>query len=344
MAVIRKNEDKIINDTEASNQSKMNHPPSVDSARELNLPLVEDSPSVSTPPPAEEIVIDEPSQFSSSHPHALLELSSEVDAFAALQDEDRPDHLDYEEESDVIQDNNELEEENRAYSGINLSHSGDVINLEVSDADAAANRSFLFTNCLDEAKNKCSDTNYITVSRALSILKSNQIPKNTLIIGLGYNRKLSNEITHGGQLNEIEQCLDMNGKQVSDNVARDTIRAYFVEHLNDKALVHNVTNCTDSYRNSLVESSTELNISINSNKFVQTMAVDRSWTFNHIYIDHYRMPHAYLVDMLQKSFFHSIIQMANSSILHPIGQEMPMIFLPFVPHTFHMIHSMENIG
>ena len=108
-----------------------------------------------------------------------------------------------------------------------------------------------FTNCLDEAKNKCSDTNYITVSRALSILKSNQIPKNILIIGLGYNRKLSNEITHGGQLNEIEQCLDKNGKQVSDNVARDTMRAYFVEHLNDKALVHSVTNCTNSYRSTL---------------------------------------------------------------------------------------------
>ena len=56
------------------------------------------------------------------------------------------------------------------------------------------------------------------------------------------------------------------------------------------------------------------------------------------------MPHAYLVNMLQKSFFHSIIKMANSSILYPIDKEMPQIFLSFVPHTFHMIHSMEEIN
>ena len=124
LAVVRKNKEKKINDTEASNQSKLNPPPSVDPARELNIQLAEEHPSVSKPPPAEELGIDEPSHASSYHPHALLELSSEVDAFAALQDEDRPDHLDYEEESDVIQDTNELQEENRAYSGINLSHSG----------------------------------------------------------------------------------------------------------------------------------------------------------------------------------------------------------------------------
>ena len=139
MAVVRKKKEKKFKDSEASNQSELNLPLSADSASELNLPLAEEHPSVSKPPPAEELGIEEPSQATSSHPHSLLELSSEVDAFAALQDEDRPDHLYYEEDSDVMLDTNQLEEENRAYAGINLSHSVDVINLEDSDADADAN-------------------------------------------------------------------------------------------------------------------------------------------------------------------------------------------------------------
>ena len=324
--IVKKKEDNELEDSVSSKQS-----------------LAQVKAIVSTPPPTEELGIEQPSLAQSSHPVPLLDSTPVLDAFSALQDEDRSDHLNYEEDSDDMQDTNQLDEENRAYAGINLTPSGEVINLENSDTDADANRNVLFNNCLDAAKNKCSDTNYKAVERAISILKSNQIPRNILIIGLGYNRKLSYEINHGGVLNEIEQCLDKNGKQVSASVARDTIRAYFVEQLNDRALVHSVNNCTDSYTSTLEGSDTELNISINTSKFLQTM-VDKDWTFNHVYIDHYKMSHPYLVDMLPKTFFKEIIKMAKSSILHKIGNKMPQIFLPLAPHTFYMIHSMEEIN
>ena len=110
----------------------------------MNLPLSEVRPSISTPPPTEELAIEEPSQAQSSHPDSLLESSSEVDAFAALQDEDRPDHLDYEDDTDVMLETNQLEQENRAYAGSNLPPSGEVINADDSDTDAEANRSLLF--------------------------------------------------------------------------------------------------------------------------------------------------------------------------------------------------------
>lgn len=58
------------------------------------------------------------------------------------------------------------------------------------------------------------------------------------MIGLGFDCKLSQEITHGYTLHNLKQYLDLNGKTVRENVARDTIRGYFIENINDAALVH----------------------------------------------------------------------------------------------------------
>ena len=276
--------------------------------------------------------------------------------------DDTEDMVDYEDDDGVIDDGddgeNRLADENVAYTN-------EVINVDLDSVDERAGNVTAVVdevsdsqypgmseaglevalNTLDIVKNKYSIGNYMAIRRVIFNVMENRTMKNILIIGLGFNRKLSHEITFGSQLNELQQCLDNTGHRISNNVARDTIRAFFIEHFDKNTLVHSVTNCSDSYRNSLEMSHTEMNFDINSSRFVKKL-VTEGWSFNHIYIDHYRMNHAYIVTMLGKGFFKSLVNLATSSVLQCIGEDLqlPKIFLPFVAHTFHTVHSMESIS
>ena len=121
------------------------------------------------------------------------------------------------------------------------------------------------------------------------------------MIGIGYNRRLIAQLTQGDTFNAIKQCVDSAGYQISSNVARDTMRCFAIETLFPSTLVHSVTTCTDNVRLNIDPLITEMNTNINNRHFLEDMERNE-WSFTHIYVDHFRMPNPYLVEMLDNGF------------------------------------------
>ena len=139
MAEVRNTAERTFKESDKSNQSGLNLSLAEESASELNLPLAEVLPSKFTPQPTEELASEEPSQNQSSHPTSLPDSPSDIDVYASIPDEERPDHLNYAvDEDDGMLETNLLERENRAYAGRHLPPSEDVINVYDSDTDVEA--------------------------------------------------------------------------------------------------------------------------------------------------------------------------------------------------------------
>ena len=124
-----------------------------------------------------------------------------------------------------------------------------------------------------------------------------------LLLRIGFNRKLISQLLFGGILNETTLCRDEKGKSISSNVARDTIRSYLIECLNKNTLVYTVTQCSDSVRYTD-------NHNVNSRNFVKDM-IKKSWHFQDIYLDHFRMPDSYMTNMLKDGFFKNLVLMGK---------------------------------
>ena len=195
--------------------------------------------------------------------------------------------------------------------------------------------------CIEEElayiKSSVKDHDYVAIKRAIDNRISKITTHNILLIGIGYNRHLIGQLTEGGTLNAIEQCVDSAGYQISTNVARDTVRSFAIESLFPSTLVHSVTTCTDNVRLNIDPSITEMNTNINNHRLIEDMERNK-WSFTHIYVDHFRMPNPYIVEMLDNGFFLNIAQMATSTVLNKNTTDIPTIFLPFTPHTFVSIH------
>ena len=247
-------------------------------------PVAATNPTPAPPPPTS--ILCENSLSSAYMIHAKDAVLASILTGQYRNTEDTDDMVDYEEGDDVIDDGddgeNRLADENVAYTNevINVdldsederAGNGSAVVDEVSDSQYPGMSEAgleVALNTLDIVKNKYSTGNYMAIRRVIFNVMENRTMKNILIIGLGFNRKLSHEITFGSQLNELQQCLDNTGHRISNNVARDTIRAFFIEHFDKNTLVHSVTNCSDSYRNSLEMSHTEMNFDINSSRFVK---------------------------------------------------------------------------
>ena len=85
-----------------------------------------------------------------------------------------------------------------------------------------------------------------------------------------------------------------------------------------------------------------MNHNVNCRNFVRDM-IQKGWHFQDIYLDRFRMPDSYMINMLKDGFFKNLVLMGKSAILRRNQTKCPKIYLPFIPHIFLSIHHDTEI-
>ena len=107
--------------------------------------------------------------------------------------------------------------------------------------------------------------------------------------------------------------LDENGHRYGDTVLRDFIRCFGLEKKFPGTIVYTVNICEDSVYDSTNLCDLEINFKRNNRRFIEKMEL-KQWKINELYIDHYRIPDAYLISNFTRDYFLNLKQLANSSI------------------------------
>ena len=96
---------------------------------------------------------------------------------------------------------------------------------------------------------------------------------NILLVGIGFNRKLLSQIdkSSNSDLMNISNCLDKNGVQILQGVARDTFRAAMIEQDYCCHRVSTVHKCQDHMRNDAKDNDTNLNCDCNTRHFIKNI-------------------------------------------------------------------------
>ena len=70
----------------------------------------------------------------------------------------------------------------------------------------------------------------------------------------------------------------------------------------------------------------------------------KSWTFSEIYVDTIRMQKIYVQHNFSRNFFNNLATLKSLNIIVGKDGEPGIIYLPFNPHFFHMVHTNMNIA
>ena len=167
---------------------------------------------------------------------------------------------------------------------------------------------------------------------------------NILLIGLSYNSFVLNQLMNDSNIGNISECKDVSGRIIDQCVARDTYRCYVLEKTYDNVKVYTVNKCTDAVRTCDNDNDPfNINCDVGTNQFLK-LVNKKSWTFSEIYVDTIRMQKIYVQHNFSRNFFNNLATLKSLNIIVGKDGEPGIIYLPFNPHFFHMVHTNMNIA
>ena len=192
----------------------------------------------------------------------------------------------------------------------------------------------------DHRNHNTSDTND-TVTDYMNSISSRTT--SILLIGLSYNSLVRSQYIESNEDMNIRDCLDSNGRQIDQCVARDTYRCYVLEKTYTDVKVYTVNKCTDALCTCDNKNDPyNINSDVGTNQFLKLLR-KKEWSFNEVYVDTIRMQKTYVEHNFGKNFFNNLLLLERNGILKKINGREGVIYLPFNPHFFHMVNSNDGI-